>query len=151
MVQGSILRPIVLATLVSGTLDILFAIFLTLLRGRDPATMMRFVASGPFPTAVDWGIKGSILGLLVHFAVMTIMVGLFVVIARSRPVLLDRPVASGVAYGLVTYAAMNLMVVPLRFPQAWPPTALSIGTQLFAHIALVGLPTAFIARRFRPA
>ena len=41
---------------------------------------------------------------------------------------------------------MNLLVVPLRFPAAWPPKPLSITTQLFAHIVLVGLPTALIAR-----
>lgn len=146
--RGSILRPIVLATLVSGTLDILLAVLLTLLRARDPAAMLRFVASGPFPTAVDWGMRGSILGLAVHFALMAIMVALFVLVARTRPPLVDRPAASGIVYGLITYAAMNLIVVPLRFPQAWPPSALSIGTQLFAHVALVGLPTAFIARRY---
>jgi hypothetical protein len=43
---------------------------------------------------------------------------------------------------------MNLIVVPLRFPAAWPPKALSVGTQLFAHIVLVGWPTAFITRRY---
>jgi len=43
---------------------------------------------------------------------------------------------------------MNLIVVPLRFPAAWPPKSMAIGTQLFAHIVLVGLPTAFIARRY---
>ena len=36
----------------------------------------------------------------------------------------------------------------LRFPAAWPPKPLSIGTQLFAHVVLVGLPTAFIAKRY---
>jgi hypothetical protein len=38
--------------------------------------------------------------------------------------------------------------VPLRFPAAWPPKPLSIGTQLFAHFVLVALPTVLIARRF---
>jgi hypothetical protein len=41
---------------------------------------------------------------------------------------------------------MNWLVVPLRFGTPLPPKALSIGTQLFAHIILVGLPTAFITR-----
>jgi hypothetical protein len=43
---------------------------------------------------------------------------------------------------------MNLVVVPLRFPAAWPPSKLSIGTQLFAHIVLLGIPLALITRRF---
>jgi hypothetical protein len=50
---------------------------------------------------------------------------------------------------VLTYFAMNWAVVPLRFGTPVPPGALSIATQLFAHIVLVGLPFAFIARRFR--
>ena len=38
--------------------------------------------------------------------------------------------------------------VPLRFPAAWPPTPLGIGTQLFAHLFLVALPTVLITRHF---
>jgi hypothetical protein len=145
--QRSISKPILIATLVCGTLDILLAILLSIWRGREPAVMLRFVASGPFPPATDWGAAGSVLGLAVHFALMAIMVAIFVFIARERPSLLDRPIFAGIAYGLITYAVMNLVVLPVRFPAAWPPKTLAITTQLFAHIVLVGLPTAFIARR----
>ena len=146
--RRSILRPIAVATLVCGTLDILFAVILTLMRGKDPSAMLRFVASGPFPQATDWGAAGSLLGLAVHFALMAIMVSAFVIIARSRPALLDKPLLWGLIFGLITYVMMNLIVVPLRFPAAWPPKPLAIGTQLFAHIVLVGWPTAFIARHY---
>lgn len=144
----SILKPILIATLVCGTLDILLAMILTLWRGREPAAMLRYVASGPFPPASDWGAAGSVLGLAVHFTLMAIMVAVFVIAARQIPALTDSPWLWGLVYGLITYVAMNLIVVPLRFPAAWPPKALSVGTQLFAHILLVGWPTAFIARRY---
>ena len=142
------LRPITIATAVCGVLDILFAVLLTLWRGREPAAMLRFVASGPFSAATDWGTLGSILGLVVHFTLMAIIVGAFVYAARNYPIVLDQPLLSGAAFALVTYVAMNLIVVPLRFPAAWPPKALSIGTQLFAHVFLVALPTVLITRRF---
>lgn len=148
MHRGTIFKPIALATLVSGTLDILWAVILTLWRGREPAAMLRYVASGPFPGATDWGASGSLVGLLVHFTLMAVMVATFVIAARSRHHLVDMPVCAGVAYGAITYAVMNLIVVPLRFPEAWPPKPLSIATQLFAHIILLGLPTAFITRRY---
>jgi len=144
----SILKPILIATLVCGTLDILLAVILPLWRGREPAAMLRYVASGPFPPASDWGAAGSVLGLAVHFTLMAIMVAVFVIAARQIPALTDSPWLWGLVYGLITYVAMNLIVVPLRFPAAWPPKALSVGTQLFAHILLVGWPTAFIARRY---
>jgi hypothetical protein len=126
----------------------LFAILLTLWRGREPADMLRFVASGPFPNAVDMGSAGAILGLVVHFTLMAVMVDVFVIAARQRPALLDQPLLWGPVYGLITYVVMNLVVVPLRFHAAWPPKPLSIATQLFAHVILVGLPTALITRRY---
>ena len=146
--QRSIWTPIAVATLVCGTLDILLAVILTVMRGREPADMLRFVASGPFPSATGMGAAGSILGLAVHYGLMAVMVSAFVVAARSRPALLDKPLLWGLVYGLITYVVMNLIVVPLRFPAAWPPKALSVVTQLFAHVVLVGWPTAFITRRY---
>jgi len=146
--QRSIVKPIVLATLLCGTLDILLAIILTLSRGKDVGNMLRFVGSGPFPSATDMGSAGAVLGLAVHFGLMAIMVAVFVVSARAIPRLLDNPWVSGLLYGLITYGVLDLIVVPLRFPAAWPPSTLSIATQLFAHIALVGWPTAFITRKY---
>jgi hypothetical protein len=142
------LRPIAIATAICGSLDILFAMILTLYFGRHIGDMLRSVASGPFPTAVGMGSAGAILGLVVHFTLMAIMVAIFVFVARQMPTLVERPVLAGIAYGLITYVAMNLIVVQLRFHPPFPPTTISIVTQLFAHIVLVGLPTAFITARF---
>src|SRR4029450_1035581 len=139
-------RTIALATLVAGTLDILFAIVLTLYFGREPMAMLRYVASGPFPPATDWGAPGSLLGLATHFSLMGIMVTAFVLAARQWPQLTERPIQWGIVFGLITYAAMNLIVVPLRFGN-WPPTPRSVATQLFAHIVLVGIPTALIVAK----
>ena len=146
--QRSIWKLIAVATLVCGTLDILLAIILTIWRGREIGGMLRFVASGPFPAAAEMGTAGSVLGLAVHFTLMALMVAAFVIAARAIPFLLDKPWVSGLLYGLITYAVLDLIVVPMRFPTAWPPSTLSVTTQLFAHIALVGWPAAFITRRY---
>lgn len=138
------LKPILAGTLVAGTLDILAATILTLIYGRAPAGMLRYVASGPFPPAAEWGPAGAALGLLVHFTLMAIMVAAYVLAAVRLPSLTERPLQSGLIYGLATYVVMNLVVVPLRWPAAFPPSALSVGTQLFCHIVLVGLPVAWI-------
>ncbi|HYJ51769.1 MAG TPA: hypothetical protein VEW04_01215 [Allosphingosinicella sp.] len=147
-----ILRPILLATLVAGTLDILAAIGLTLFYGRRTvAEMLQGVASGPFPGASQWGTNGAALGLAVHFALMAIMVAVYVAAAARLPALRARPLLWGTLYGLATYVVMNLIVVPLRFEGAWPPSVRGIVTQLFCHIVLVGIPTALIAaRQLRP-
>jgi hypothetical protein len=77
---------------------------------------------------------------------MAIMVAVFVITARNVPALTSQPLLWGLIYGLITYVAMNLIIVPLRFPAVWPPKALAVGTQLFAHIVLVGWPLAYITR-----
>jgi hypothetical protein len=148
MQANVIWKPIVVATLVCGTLDILFAMILTLIRGKQIGNMLRFVASGPFPDATQWGTAGAVAGLAVHYTLMAIMVSVFVIAARNFPALTAQPLLWGLIYGLITYVAMNLIVVPLRFPAAWPPKAMAIATQLFAHIVLVGWPLAYISRHY---
>lgn len=148
MMQRSIWMPIAVGTLVCGTLDILFAAILTLLRGKPIAGMLRGVASGPFPEATDWGTTGATLGLLVHFALMAIMIAVLVLLIVRRPQLLDTPWRTALAYGVLTYFVMNWAVVPLRFHTPLPPKLLPFVSQLFAHIVLVGIPATFIARRY---
>jgi len=141
------LKPIAIATAISGTLDILFAMILTLMFGRQIAAMLRTVASGPFPVATDWGGGGALLGLLVHFTLMAIMATIFMLVVRARPVLLDTPWATAFAFGVVSYFVMNWAVVPLRFHTPLPPKTISIVTQLFAHLVLVSAVFVVVARR----
>ena len=145
------LKPIAVATAVSGTLDILFAMVLTVFFGREIGNMLRYVGSGPFPQATEMGASGAIVGLLVHFTLMAIMAAAYVLAARRVPALIEKPIQWGVLYGLATYVVMNWLVVPMRFGAPLPPSPLSMATQLFAHIVLVGIPVALItARNLRP-
>ncbi len=148
MTKQSSARAIALATLICGTFDICLAMILTVCFGRKISDMLRFVASGPFPAAKEMGTSGAILGLVVHFALMGIMATVYMLAARRIPDLTKKPITWGVIYGLVTYAVMNLIVVPLRFGTPLPPKPVSIATQLFAHIVLVGIPMALIAARY---
>jgi hypothetical protein len=141
-------KPIALATLISGTLDILFAMILSATIGKGIANMLRFVASGPFPSATDMGASGAVLGLLVHFSLMAIMAAIYVAAARQYPAMLQSPIKWGLIYGLITYFAMNWVVVHYRFDTPLPPKTLSIVTQLFAHLFLVGIPFGLITAKF---
>ena len=144
------LKPIAIATAISGALDILFAMILTIAFGREIPNMLRFVASGPFPSATEMGTAGAILGLVVHFTLMAIMATALMLLVQWRPVLLDTPLRTGLAFGILTYFAMNWLVVPLRFHTPLPPKTLSIVTQGFAHIVLVGLVFTLVAKRYLP-
>lgn len=142
------LKPIAIATAISGTLDILWAMLLTVFFGREIGTMLRYVASGPFPGATEMGSGGALLGLVVHFGLMAIMAAALMIAVRRRPELAANPLLLGLVFGLATYVVMNLIVVPVRFSSPLPPRPISIATQLFAHIVLVGIPMAYIARRY---
>ncbi|HSX54650.1 MAG TPA: hypothetical protein VLG14_05065 [Sphingomonas sp.] len=146
MQNWSTTKRIAAATLVAGTLDILAAIGMTLAYGRKVDAMLRYVASGPFPDAKQWGTNGAALGLAVHFALMAIMAAIFVLAADRMPRLKAQPIYWGVVYGLITYVVMNLLIVPLRFG-TFPVNPIGIASQLLFHILLVGVPIALIARR----
>lgn len=140
-------RAIALATLVAGTLDIAFAMILTVTFGGEIGNMLRYVGSGPFPPATDMGSAGAVIGLVTHFTLIAVMAVIFVFAAWQRSVLVEKPVTWGILYGLVTYFVMNWIVVPLRFETPLPLRPLSIATQLSAHILLVGIPVALIVAR----
>lgn len=148
MRQHSATGRIATATLVAGTLDIAAAAALGLIEGRTPDRMLRGVAAGPFPGAADWGWAGAALGLAVHFAIIAVMAACFVLAADRAPVLKRRPLAFGILYGIATWAVMNLIVLPLRWPALFPHFNLAAtGTQLACHILLVGIPIALVAAR----
>lgn len=142
-------RPIVTTWLLCGSLDILYAAATSLVAGHGPLTMLRAVASGPFGDAArDWGLAGSALGLLVHFAIMAAMVAAGFWLARQSPLGDIAPWKAGTLYGLLLYGVMAGIVLQLRFGTEFPsPDKLKLATELFPHVFLVGIPIFHFARR----
>jgi hypothetical protein len=108
-------RLIVVGWLVCGTLDISDALIFTWLRSRVPAEhVLQFIASGAMGgTAFHQGWSSAMLGLAIHYVIALCWVTLFVLVVRNVPALMRWDVAFGVLYGLVMYAVMNFIVVPL--------------------------------------
>ena len=150
---ATLTRPIVTATLVAGTLDILSAFVFAGMAGIGVLPVLRYVASGPFGDAVREGGSGwAAAGLAVHFAIMAVMVAVYMIAARRLPLLTRRPIVAGLAYGFLLWVIMYYVVKALRWSDALLPHQAgnpiwSIGNQLFSHCILVGLPIALIAAR----
>ena len=143
------LKPILVATLVAGTLDILSAFVFAGLSGATPVGVLRYVASGPFGEAPTPTIGWAAVGLAVHFAIMAAMASAYMLIAPRIPALLRHPIPAGLAYGLLLWLIMYWVVKPLRWPDApLPHTLYAVANQLFSHCILVGLPIALIAARY---
>ena len=147
------LRPILIATLLAGTLDILSAFVFAGMAGLTPVGVLTYVASGPFGDGVREGGAGwAAAGLAVHFAIMACMAAAYFLVVRAIPALVRHPVAAGIAYGFLLWLVMYWVVKPLRWPEApLPHTAWGIGNALFSHCILVGLPIAWVAARYRRA
>ena len=146
--KSGLRQRILLATLIAGTLDIGMAAIETSRAGKPVGGMLRSVASGPFPPAVDWGTGGALAGLLVHFAIMGVMAAVFL-IARERIAIVRRhTILAALAYGVILWLVMYGLVLPLRFGMSFPsPKPEAIAKQLFAHVVLVGLTFGLVARR----
>ncbi|HMG48526.1 MAG TPA: hypothetical protein VK614_13845 [Allosphingosinicella sp.] len=146
----SILRPILFATAIAGTLDILSAFVFAGMAGMAPGGVLRFVASGPFGDAVREGGAGwAATGLAVHFAIMACMAAAYMLVAPRIPALLRHPILAGLAYGVLLWLIMYWLVRPLRWPEMpLPHTLWGIANALFSHCILVGLPIAWIAARY---
>ena len=128
--------------LLCGTLDALYATILTTLRGGSAAQVWLFVASGPLgDSAAGWGLTGVIAGLAVHFALMAVMTGAGLWLARKTMLGAVATWKAGTVYGLALYYIMYGIVLPQRFGVAFPdPDRIKVALGLFPHIFLVGLP-----------
>ncbi len=141
--------PILRATLVAGTLDILSAFVFAGIAGIGPVAVLNYVASGPFGDAALHGAGWAVVGLLVHYAIMACMAAAYLLAAARAPILAKHPIPSGIAYGLLLWGVMYWIVKPLRWPHApLPHTLYGISNALFSHCVLVGIPIALIAARW---
>ena len=141
-------QPLAAAVAIAGTLDIGMAAIETAIAGKPVGAMLRGLASGPFPSATDWGAAGAVVGLIVHYAIMTVMAAVFL-LARERIALVRRhTIVAALVYGVILWLVMYGLVLPLRFGMPFPsPKPKAIALQLFAHVILVGLTFGLVAKR----
>jgi hypothetical protein len=138
-----------LGGLCAGTLDILFATGFWALRGVAPQRILQSVAAGVLGKAsFSGGSASALLGLGLHYLIAIAMATAYAMAARDASALLQRPWRYGALYGLVLFAVMSFIVVPLSAaPRSGAPLPLWIASSVIAHVVLVGWPCAWFARR----
>lgn len=144
------LRAILVGGSIAGALDILFAISHAAIFGRTPVWLLQTVATGLLGEgSYAGGWPAAALGLAGHLAMSYGWAALFVAVASRVPRLLERPVVSGLLFGLMVFLAMRLVVLPLSafpYPVSFKPQ--SAGPDLFSHLFFFGLPIALAAARY---
>ena len=144
------MKWIVIGGAIAGFLDISFAcIYWAVARDVPAQRIFQSVASGVLGKESytgGWGTAG--LGLALHFLIALTMAAVYYVASLPLPFLWRKPVAWGSAYGLLLYAAMNYVVVPLsRAAVAGPRNDLWTWLGVAAHVLLVGVPIALCIRQ----
>ena len=141
-------RGIAVTGLIVGTMDITSAIIITLLRGGTVIRLMQFIASGLLgKQAFEGGLPIAALGLALHFLIAFGLVTVFYFASGRLAFLRQHPVSSGIIYGLIIFAVMNLIVLPLS--AAVPRHSLSGDLiQIGIHMFVIGLPASLLLHRF---
>jgi hypothetical protein len=133
---------------VAGIFDISYAIVAYGITGVPARVILQSVASGWLGKGAYSGGWGSAsLGLASHVFITCVMAAIFVYGARRIAVLRRQTLLSGMLFGLCAFVAMNYVVVPLSAAAVHPPHGAFLAGGLMAHMFLVGVPIAFMARR----
>jgi hypothetical protein len=142
------LRAIVTAGLVVGVLDISSALVIWWQRGVALQRGLQGIAAGLLGTeSYQGGMATTGLGLALHFFVAFVVVSIFYLASRKIPFLTKQPFVSGVSYGIGVYVVMYWIVLPAAFSTFRHRLSNEL-LELAIHICLIGLPTAFIVRRY---
>ena len=148
MKNSEAFRAILTAGLIVGVLDISSAFLIWWQRGGGARRGLQGIAAGLLGgSAFDGGLFTAGLGLALHFFVAFVVVSVFYLASRKIPFLAKQPIVSGVLYGIGVYLVMFWCVLPRVFSTFRHRLSNDL-LQLAIHICLIGLPTAFIVRRY---
>jgi uncharacterized membrane protein YagU involved in acid resistance len=148
-VKASYIRAVLVGGFVAGALDIAFAISFAAYNGATPVRLLQTVASGLLgKDAFAGGVPAAALGLALHFGMSFLWAGSYLALASRVPSIARHAGVSGVAFGIVVFLVMRLVVLPLSafpYPVTFKPLATVL--DLLSHTLLFGLPIAWAARK----
>lgn len=138
--------------LIAGTLDIGENIVFNAFRHITAKQIFQYIASGlTGPWAFHAGAASVALGIGIHYTIALFWTVVYFAISTRLDLLVRRPVVCGLVYGVVVYAAMNYVVLPLtRVPHARAAaTVASRVSGVLAILFCIGLTIALLTARAR--
>ena len=132
------------AAIAAGSIDLVYAASFA----REGVTMtgvMRAIASGVLGAdAFKGGAPVALLGALLHYGILWVAGAVFVLTGRFWPVVFQRPILSGTAFGIGVFVVMKIVVTLSRAPFGVSSDLEQIIRNLLVHILAVGIPMALI-------
>lgn len=135
--------------LIAGTLDIGEDLIFVAFHQITPEMVFRFIASGLIgQPAAATGSGPVMLGILLHYFIALTWTAVFFVASENLLILRQKPVVSGLTYGVVVYLIMNFIVLPLsRIPQGVASTSLAARVNgVLAVVICIGLAISLLTR-----
>jgi uncharacterized membrane protein YagU involved in acid resistance len=137
------------AGLLVGTLDIIAAIVLTIIRGGTVMRLFQFIASGVFGNeAFSGGTLYAVYGLIFHYCIAMVWTIIYFLLAGKIAASQRHKVVAGVLYGVLVWIVMNLVVLPLSRTPDIPFNLTSAIIGIVVLILAIGLPLSHLANRF---
>jgi uncharacterized membrane protein YagU involved in acid resistance len=133
---------------IAAALDIVFAcVYWALSNDVAPSRILQSVAAGVLgQSSFEGGFASAALGLVLHFLIVLVMALAYYAAALRLAALRERAVLFGAAYGLVLYAIMNYVVVPLSRAATGPREPLWLTLGIAVHVFFIGIPIALFCR-----
>jgi len=110
--------------------------------------LWQFVASAAIGKVAFTSSSYAWLGLLIHIIVSIAWAGGYAYLAMTRPFMNERWPVSGIAYGIIVYIFMQVLLLGAG-AFTFPPTPNDFVNILIAHSVFYGLPVAFVVSRMR--
>lgn len=141
------LSAITVGEFVAGIVDLVYAI-LVYSPGK-PILIPQTIASGIMGMkSYSGGTHTAALGVVFHFVIALGAAIVYYIASRKIPLLLGRPILSGLIYGALVYGFMHLVVLPLSAaPHREMPVMYKL-CECVEHCFGVGLPIALSIRYF---
>lgn len=143
-------RYILIAWLIAGTMDITAACTqYYIVTGKGPEGVLRYVASALLGKgATNGGIETPLLGLLLHYLVALIWTVIFFLLYPRLKFMQINKWITGLVYGMVVWAIMNRVVVPITAAHTGPFVLKKAAIAMGILMVCIGLPISLVANKY---
>lgn len=150
---GRYLIAILIAGIVSASLDLTFACtFHGLVSGVSPIRVLQSIASGWLGTdSFQEGVPAAILGFFSHYGILIGASALYLIAMLRLRWMTAHAYLYGMAFGVMIYAFMHLVVLPLSNAPHFKSTVLGTSCDFAMHLLVIGPAIALSLKRFANA